>query len=216
METIKDKFGKAFWAARKAKQFSRAELAMRIGVSPKTIQSWENGRTFVEKLDIIPLIEKELGVPFSKLIQQSTSDTNISTSSHRVFQQHCISLPLLATRKNNQSEETISLCIPNEWLETKNRQLAVLVIDDPASQSIVRQGGIVIVNVDCCVPESHTSRLYAIQIEDGSIEFHHISVKSDRLRFCSQPAPSEIPFPDISNTEHKILGCVVGIIGQPC
>lgn len=51
---------------------SRAALALRLGISPKTIQSWENGRTFIERLELIPRLESELGCSLSRLIAQAS------------------------------------------------------------------------------------------------------------------------------------------------
>lgn len=65
---IKLAFGQALRAARDAKKISRATLAIRLGISPKTIQSWEMGRTFIEELGLIPEIESELDISISRLI----------------------------------------------------------------------------------------------------------------------------------------------------
>ncbi len=70
-KTIKEEFGKRLRYARDAKRLSRAALGVRLGVSPKTIQSWEMGRTFIEDLSLIPAIESELGVAVSALIAKS-------------------------------------------------------------------------------------------------------------------------------------------------
>jgi transcriptional regulator with XRE-family HTH domain len=69
---IKAEFGKQFRSARDAKKLSRAALAMRLGISPKTIQSWEMGRTFIENLSLIPAIEAELTISVTSLIEKST------------------------------------------------------------------------------------------------------------------------------------------------
>jgi transcriptional regulator with XRE-family HTH domain len=51
---------------------SRVSLARRLGISPKTIQSWEMGRTFIERLEIIPVLEAELGCSLSAFIGKAT------------------------------------------------------------------------------------------------------------------------------------------------
>ncbi len=61
--------------SRDAKGMSRATLAMRLGISPKTIQSWEMGRTFIERLDLIPQLEAELECSLSTLIAKATGAT---------------------------------------------------------------------------------------------------------------------------------------------
>lgn len=71
-ENIKVEFGRRFRAARDAKKMSRAALGIRLGISPKTIQSWEMGRTFIEKLSLIPSIEAELGISISAMIENAT------------------------------------------------------------------------------------------------------------------------------------------------
>lgn len=69
---IKAEFGKRFRAARDAKKLSRAAFGVRLGISPKTIQSWEMGRTFIEDLSLIPAIEAELDISVSDLIAKAT------------------------------------------------------------------------------------------------------------------------------------------------
>ncbi len=70
---IKREFGKKFRAARDAKKLSRAALGLRLGISPKTIQSWEMGRTFIEDLSLIGPIERELAISVSALIAEATN-----------------------------------------------------------------------------------------------------------------------------------------------
>ncbi len=69
---IKAEFGKKFREARDQKKLSRATLGVRLGISPKTIQSWEMGRTFIEDLSLIPAIESELDISVSNLIARAT------------------------------------------------------------------------------------------------------------------------------------------------
>ncbi|MHC4871022.1 MAG: helix-turn-helix domain-containing protein [Planctomycetota bacterium] len=76
--SVKSFFGKMFREARESKKFSRAALALRLGVSPKTIQSWEMGRTFIENLNLIPEIEKELDVAFTDLISKKALQQEIA------------------------------------------------------------------------------------------------------------------------------------------
>ncbi len=68
---IKEDFGRRLRAARDAKGLSRQVLSARLGVSPKTVQSWEMGRTFIEKLSLFPLIERELGISLSEIIEEA-------------------------------------------------------------------------------------------------------------------------------------------------
>ena len=73
---IKSDFGRRLRQARDARGISRAALAVRLGISPKTIQSWEMGRTFIEKLDLTPALENELDIDVSAFIAQAvTPDT---------------------------------------------------------------------------------------------------------------------------------------------
>lgn len=72
---IKAEFGRLMRLSRDAKGMSRATLAMRLGISPKTIQSWEMGRTFIERLDLIPRLEAELECSLSTLIAKATGAT---------------------------------------------------------------------------------------------------------------------------------------------
>ncbi|MDR1535410.1 MAG: helix-turn-helix domain-containing protein, partial [Planctomycetota bacterium] len=46
-KNIKFEFGRLLRQSRDAKGMSRVSLARRLGISPKTIQSWEMGRTFI-------------------------------------------------------------------------------------------------------------------------------------------------------------------------
>ncbi len=72
---IKAEFGRLMRLARDSKGMSRATLATRLGISPKTIQSWEMGRTFIERLDLIPQLEAELECSLSSLIAKATGAT---------------------------------------------------------------------------------------------------------------------------------------------
>lgn len=74
-DSIKNEFGKRFREARDAKKLSRAALGLRLGVSPKTIQSWEMGRTFIENLSLIPAIEDELEINIPEIIDRSVRRT---------------------------------------------------------------------------------------------------------------------------------------------
>ena len=77
---IKAEFGRLMRLSRDAKGMSRATLAMRLGISPKTIQSWEMGRTFIERLDLIPQLEAELECSLSTLIAKATGATVNNTA----------------------------------------------------------------------------------------------------------------------------------------
>ncbi len=76
---IKAEFGRLMRLSRDAKGMSRATLAVRLGISPKTIQSWEMGRTFIERLDLIPQLEAELECSLSSLIAKATGATVANT-----------------------------------------------------------------------------------------------------------------------------------------
>ncbi|MFH0912017.1 MAG: S24 family peptidase [Planctomycetota bacterium] len=65
---LKKVFGQRFRAAREAKKLSRAALSLRLSISPKTIQSWEMGRTFIENLSLLPAIESELQINVIQLL----------------------------------------------------------------------------------------------------------------------------------------------------
>jgi DNA-binding transcriptional regulator YiaG len=59
--SIKKSFGEKMKISRKIAGYSRAKLAVELGVSSKTIQSWETGRTFPENMSLVPIIETKLG-----------------------------------------------------------------------------------------------------------------------------------------------------------
>lgn len=59
-QLIRKRFGEKFRLARDEMNFSRAKLAKKLGISPKTIQSWEIGRTFIEDLSLIPKLNRTL------------------------------------------------------------------------------------------------------------------------------------------------------------
>ncbi len=83
---IKEDFGRRLRAARDARGLSRQVLSARLGVSPKTVQSWEMGRTFIEKLSLFPLIERELGISLSQIIEEAMlpeTNKNASKASER-------------------------------------------------------------------------------------------------------------------------------------
>jgi transcriptional regulator with XRE-family HTH domain len=68
---LKLEFGRRFRDARDRLGFSRASLGLRLGISPKTIQSWEMGRTFIEDLSLIPALEAELDISISAIIAEA-------------------------------------------------------------------------------------------------------------------------------------------------
>ena len=74
-KNIKTEFGRLMRLSRETMGMSRATLAIRLGISPKTIQSWETGRTFIERLDLIPQLEAELECSLSTLIAKATGTT---------------------------------------------------------------------------------------------------------------------------------------------
>lgn len=70
---IKSRFGALLRAARERQKISRANLAQKLDVSPKTVQSWEMGRTFIEDLSLVPHMEAELGISFHEIIELALS-----------------------------------------------------------------------------------------------------------------------------------------------
>lgn len=85
-EEIKSRFGKLFKAEREKlrsrslkkdgskvnRNMSRREMAEILNVSPKTIQSWEMGRTFIDKLLLIPKIYYAFGIEVTALVYEAT------------------------------------------------------------------------------------------------------------------------------------------------
>lgn len=67
-DMIKKSFGEKFKIARKNAGYSRSKLSQEIKVSAKTIQSWEDGRTYLENMGLIPIIEKRLGFFVPKVL----------------------------------------------------------------------------------------------------------------------------------------------------
>ncbi len=89
---IKAEFGRLMRLSRDAKGMSRATLAMRLGISPKTIQSWEMGRTFIERLDLIPQLEAELECSLSTLIARATGATVAAEDRPPAIEEHQMGL----------------------------------------------------------------------------------------------------------------------------
>lgn len=50
---IKKEFGKAFEKRRYGLKLSRQAMALKLDISPRTIESWEIGRTFPNDMSII-------------------------------------------------------------------------------------------------------------------------------------------------------------------
>lgn len=73
-ETIKKAFGEKFKMARNATGYSRAKLSVELGVSAKTIQSWETGRTFPENMSLIPEVEKKLGFFIPDILSETVRE----------------------------------------------------------------------------------------------------------------------------------------------
>ena len=75
---IKKSFGKALRLAREAKGFSRANLALRLSISAVSIASWESGRTFIQRLDLIPKMEEELGISIPHILAESLAGKKLT------------------------------------------------------------------------------------------------------------------------------------------
>jgi len=69
----KENFGKAFRKHRDAMKFTRDELGRLIGVSAKTIQSWEIGRTFPENIELFSKISSHLQIEIWDLLKEAAS-----------------------------------------------------------------------------------------------------------------------------------------------
>jgi transcriptional regulator with XRE-family HTH domain len=106
MSEMKKQFGKMVRAARDSKGLSREQLAEIIGISPKTVQSWENGRTFPEDLSLLPTIGTALGISWSDFL---LARRNAKPSA----------VPLTATTTieiNGQTAEKLKADLEKNWM----------------------------------------------------------------------------------------------------
>lgn len=71
---IKKAFGEKLKTARTLAGYSRAKLSVELGVSSKTIQSWETGRTFPENMSLVPVIEKKLGFFIPEILGETVKE----------------------------------------------------------------------------------------------------------------------------------------------
>ena len=58
--TVKKEFGLLFMQARRRAGLSRRDLSLKIGISQTTIKNWEAGRTFVEDLGLVDILERDM------------------------------------------------------------------------------------------------------------------------------------------------------------
>lgn len=72
-QKFKHKFGRHFRRARDKQGLSRAKLGEMLGISPKTVQSWESGRTFIEDLSLISSINEIMDIDLWNLLAKITS-----------------------------------------------------------------------------------------------------------------------------------------------
>jgi len=70
-QTVKTAFGTLFRTKRIQASISREELARIVGISPKTLKNWEDGKTFVEDLGVIESIEKASGIYIPALLDEA-------------------------------------------------------------------------------------------------------------------------------------------------
>jgi transcriptional regulator with XRE-family HTH domain len=77
---IKKSFGEKLKVSRLAAGYSRAKLAAELGISAKTIQSWETGRTFPENMSLIPIIESRLGFFIPDMLSETVREETGSGS----------------------------------------------------------------------------------------------------------------------------------------
>jgi len=71
---IKVSFGEKMKLARTMAGYSRQKLSEELGISSKTIQSWETGRTFPENMSLVPLIEQRLGFFIPKILGETVRE----------------------------------------------------------------------------------------------------------------------------------------------
>jgi len=82
--SIKKSFGEKMKLARSMTGYSRQKLSVELGVSSKTIQSWETGRTFPENMSLVPVIEQKLGffIPdiLGETVREEVAKAGLTTS----------------------------------------------------------------------------------------------------------------------------------------
>lgn len=75
-KTIKANIGKAFQQARLKAGLSQSMLARAMNIDVRTIQSWEQGRTFMADLEIIPTISEVIHFDVLKALQAELESLN--------------------------------------------------------------------------------------------------------------------------------------------
>lgn len=218
MISIKTIFGQAFKTARLNKRLSRAALAGRLGISPKTIQSWEMGRTFVEKLDIIPLIEQELGVSFTSLLSDGidVSNKNAPVISGN---EEWVNIPLCETSRFSEAKTRTNkkVCIPRSWLPSGGGIPVAVRVFDSTLIPLVKSGGTVIIDRKRNVASRLINHIVGIQPGTDKLRIRRLCCNPDTGTFIAEPAlPGRRGRFDFSpEAGHTIIGKVIGIIGQP-
>lgn len=69
--SVKVEFGKLLQMGRKKAGMSKIAFANTIGVSHRTIDNWEDGKTFIENLGLIDVIHDKTGIYIPTLLDDA-------------------------------------------------------------------------------------------------------------------------------------------------
>lgn len=223
-KTIKKGFGNAFRERRDAVGISRAELAKRMRISPKTIQSWEMGRTFPEQLGLFPLIERELGVSITDLIRVATGEPvndslrdlgpyPVDRDKAEVVSVPFVTVPKLIKRHDRLTDKDHEgyVNIPSDWIPPAGVLVATRMNDSGLGASAPLGATLI---VDLNPPEKFSTLLekFVAVIRDGKLRFR-LLVQKDEYEYRLASLSGRGSF-DLGK-DVEVIGHVVGIL-YPC
>ena len=238
--TIKMEFGRQVRTARNAKRISRAALAMRLGVSPKTIQSWEMGRTFPERLDLLPAIREELGIDFAQPLNDNAGERGAqragplpltfqiafaegeSPPALDLLAQQWVAVPFMKPRAVSKSVSELMhrdvgdyAIVPASWAPRSGILVATRMADSAMTPQIPL-GAAVVIDRRFTQPDKVCGQVVALDIAGKGLRIRRFIRGRSAARYIGAAA-AEVGRGRIDFREERgdhVVGRVVGVLTQ--
>lgn len=242
---FKTAFGRLFREARDQCGMSRAALSIRVGVSAKTIQSWEVGRTFIEDLSIIPILDSELDTSIVGMIAKASGVSRYTTapspSTRAGKEQDIIPLHLHGTQPDQIQDLEAAFagvpllhpkfaCVDIHSMKQEHiaghlviprswvprgGTLVAYKVEDAAMEPTIPEGAHVVVNRRDEPPAKMVGKILALQIRER-LRIRRLTRFADGT-FHAQPEGVGRPGSVLFDPENgdRILGRIRGVLAQP-
>ena len=228
--TIKQLFGNLFRTARDDKGLSRSRLAHQLGISPKTVQSWEIGRSFIEDLSLIPILDEVLDISVLQLTGDAISAFTkkrptpkrkagrpaIANGSHDAL----AAVPLVRTKAASKAPAKLKskdiiqqVTIPAKWVP-RGGTLVAYQANDNGMVPLIMRGSIVIVSRRPRKIEKLYGQVVAVMVRKN-VRFRLIQKQNAKIAMAVPLAGGHGRFRiEISRQKEIILGQVVSVLSD--